>query len=1036
MIRRTLWAACLGLALTMWAPLARAQEGELDQLDPTELADDLQRMGMTELLEELVRRSEGGEDVQARRMLAKATLARASSPQTPPSRRDELLASAIATLREVAEASKPKTRGDYKALEEHYADRLELIRAIGRVRIEPEAQRLMFLSGSRLDRQAVATHAGQASELVDDLSADLETTIADLQELGLKGIMKMGRFRDELQRQLNYHGGWIRFYHGMALVADGNDAVRRERRRELQQAIVSLSPFLDDPGSGVQDWAVLVTGMARREKGEHERAHELLARALNGERSSGDVRAQAAFQLSRNHTEWGDWLLDRAKVLREGGQVGEADGAVKEAEKNFQAARKQADEFVRVYREVRGDSPAARAFADMYKTLLVSHAWDTWALATDDEARRVELREKSQQALMGFLERSEDPAVQRYFLQLVAGKFRGRSDWDQLPAVVVYAVGAKEFIEAYAEPADSPERKAGMEKALELAEKVLARERSLASAVIPQARKLRADAMQILGKDPSLAARNYLDAARELLAKDADDPQALISASNACKVYRRAVAESPSPKLREEFVGALRFLLSAKDGAWARREPRWWFDLGWQLERLGRSDEAIEAYRNVDPARPEYMQARYRALNVRLAGVRAGKGGQADARALARDFTTFAGDARKRMPATDDPKRKRDLRDWGAEAEFRAAQVLAEHADDTPQALALMDRLRNEPAWQGSEVIQWAGAYRIQKLVEAERVDEAIREVEAYRSEYGDEEARGLIREVIRVVRRQIRRLQQQRGDARKLADLRAVYYRFARTLYEQSEGASDARRYAMKQMLADATLERGWALQDNEPPKAREAFQDALKLFGELDKTDAAQREKRKEAIRSEFDRKLSTVRSAEGNVSRTTALAEQHLASLSEMGIRPETIRTSVPLEDGIKEVRGTTDPDVQARLGAELSSRLVRFLEEVRQRRLSMVEVDGANLLGLARAHAALGNSEEARDLYATMVQGMPRGSEQYWQVQYEYIALLAKVHEDDPEVRGKLVTKIKQLGYVDPQMGGMKLRFDRLRRLLER
>ncbi len=1007
--------------------LAQSNGGAIDKLDSKQLADQLESYGMTELLESLIKQgADANSSPATKRMLAKAMKTRAvNATFEDPARRARLVEDAAALLNEVI-----KTTADSEKWRDqlaYYRDRRSLAELLGSVRIRPEADALMYLYGTPQDRKTVQKFSSEAVKILARLRGDLDDKIDDLSASGYKGLLRVRHFKQVLD-EVQYLSGWVYFYNGMSADDD------RAASAALRRSVANIEKFATgDADSGVKYWSLLVVGMARRELHDHKSAVEYL-KAAGAEAAEPPVQMQAAFEIGRNLAEWGKYLYERSKVYKAEGLGGEASTALSNAKVHFAEAEKAVDAFrKRTASLLKGEQAALQA--DIYATILANYIYDVWAEAIEerepDQAERI--RSKGLKAVLSFLDRHEDPGVQQFLIDRIAGKFRGRTDYQNMPSIFVFSIALKELNEA--EKLWETQRS----KATDIYKKVSKMMEVIQGRNDEASRRLKGRVGKVLAYiDYKLG--NELAAARKNLALAKEDPtseDAYTAAENALKIYRKMIDQRPSGSLKLEFVKALRFFLNANNGAWGKKAPQWHFDLAWQLESLADSvtgqqqkeyyEQAVKAYEAVPETTPEYMQARYRGLSIQMTIIdefEKGNVQQARARKLVDSMHRFVQEARSAIRKEQNEQKKADMRQWAARTAFEAAVMVSEVLGQDKRALDLMLDLPRE--WPGTRVLQFAAAFRIQKLVEKGEVKTAIDEVEAYRKEYGDQKSRGLIRSVISKVRERIKKLREERSNPRDLALYRDVYARFAENLYESSEDKSPRQRYPLKQMYADAMLEKGYSAQASSQDPAPH-FQKALKLFTELKATDDGERKQREEKIAQDFDQYMAAAQAARGNRRETISVATRYLAMANEEGYSSV---SKVMLEDSLSSLQDAMNEKAMDKALEETQFQLKKFLKGFRTWMLNTTEVDGANVLGLARANYALGNLEEAEKHYVFMIRNMASDHPQYWDVQMEYCTLVYRLHKGKAEVMEQLATHIKSLQVKDPTMGGQRLQFNEL------
>ncbi|MFP4052772.1 MAG: hypothetical protein ACLFV7_02795 [Phycisphaerae bacterium] len=1026
MIRRGIVVTVL-VALAATTGLAQSGGAAVDKLDSKQLADQLEAYGMTELLEALIEQgADANSSPETNRMLAKAKTARAvSATFEDPARRARLVDEAAELLRQVIKdtADAEEWRDELA----YYRDRLKLAELLGSVRIKPEADAIMYLYGTPLDRKTVQKYSSEAVKMLARLRGDLDDRIDDLSDSGFKGLLRVRHYKQVLD-EVRYLSGWVYFYNGMSAEDD------RAASAALRRSVADIEKFATGGAeSGIKYWSLLLVGMAKRELHDHKVAVEYLE-AAGVEVAEPLVRMQASFEIGRNLAEWGNYLYERSKVYQSRGLSGEAKTALDNAKVHFADAEKAVDEFRKLTASLlKGEQAALQA--DIYATILANYIYDVWAEAVEprDPEQAENIGSKGIKAVLGFLDRHEDPGVQQFLIDRIAGKFRGRTDYENMPSIFVFSIALKELNEA--EKLWETQRS----KATEIYNKISKMMEVIQGRTDEASRRLKARVGKVLAYiDYKLG--NELAAARKNLALAKEDPtsaDAYTAATNALKIYRKMVEQRPSAALKMEFVKALRFFLDANDGAWAKKAPQWHFDLAWQLESLADSvarqqqkeyyEQAVKAYEAVPETTPEYMQARYRGLSIQMTIIdefEKGNVQQARARRLVESVHRFVDEARTAIRKEESEQKKADMREWAARTAFEAAVMISEVLGQDKRALELMRDLPRD--WPGTRVLQFAAAFRIQKLVEEGDVKTAIDEVEAYRQKYGDRKSRGLIRSVISKVRERIKKLREERTNPRDLALYRDVYARFAENLYESSKDKSPQQRYPLKQMYADAMLEKGYSAQaSDEDPTPH--FKKALTLFKELKAADDAEREQGEDKIAGQFDQYMAAARAAEGNRRETISVAGRYLAKADQEGYSSV---SKVILEDSLATLRDAMNEKAMNKALEETRFQLKKFLKDFRGWMLNTTEVDGANVLGLARANYVLGNLEEAEKHYVFMVRNMASDHPQYWDVQMEYCRLVYRLHKDKANVMEQLATHIKSLQVKDPTMGGQRLQFNEL------
>ncbi|MFP3937205.1 MAG: tetratricopeptide repeat protein [Phycisphaerae bacterium] len=107
-----------------------------------------------------------------------------------------------------------------------------------------------------------------------------------------------------------------------------------------------------------------------------------------------------------------------------------------------------------------------------------------------------------------------------------------------------------------------------------------------------------------------------------------------------------------------------------------------------------------------------------------------------------------------------------------------------------------------------------------------------------------------------------------------------------------------------------------------------------------------------------------------------------------------------------------------------------RRCRDIDEQRRSEDPDRAIDATNIRGLAAAHQALGNYEQAAKLYGELVSAMEPDDTMYWRTELEYCRSLLEARREDPESMRRLILRIRQIRAEDRQMGGFYARFDEI------
>ena len=369
--------------------------------------------------------------------------------------------------------------------------------------------------------------------------------------------------------------------------------------------------------------------------------------------------------------------------------------------------------------------------------------------------------------------------------------------------------------------------------------------------------------------------------------------------------------------------------------------------------------------------------------------------------------------AAKRADTAADKVHAKDLKEWGAEAEYQAGRLLHEVLNNKTAGEIKMADLPKR--WPDTRVLIDANEFVIRQLILGGKTSEATKRLDAFLATYKDRRRYQLLVEaIILQVSTRIKRLRsilkRKRGDVeatRQLAEYRGVYHSFAKELFDRDKSQPLADRFPVTKLYANALLEAGDAAQD--APKAEKKVDEAEKLYQEalglLRKCEAFRDEKRK-AIVDGIDkalgdnlkalRQIKSIKRAEEAEAKAKELLDKYLAELKEkLGIVPgQSNRLSGPAEAlaGFKHTftDAKNEKDVLARLGVFIE-KMEFALKQLADILKEMLPYDADVLIGLARAHRNLGDFESAMRYYNKMSGGINRAEHRdlFWETELEYL-----------------------------------------------
>jgi len=137
------------------------------------------------------------------------------------------------------------------------------------------------------------------------------------------------------------------------------------------------------------------------------------------------------------------------------------------------------------------------------------------------------------------------------------------------------------------------------------------------------------------------------------------------------------------------------------------------------------------------------------------------------------------------------------------------------------------------------------------------------------------------------------------------------------------------------------------------------------------------------------------------------------------------PESIKLKAAIE--FLEISNTTAQQ-EKRLKVVIET-LTGCFESIGKMRRRTQTIDAVNIMGLARAHAAMKNYDKSLKFYGDLVKGIDRGEypEFYWSAQLERSRCLLEAFRTDTDQMRRLGVLIRQLRLEDKSMGGLSEEF---------
>ncbi len=1038
-IRITLGCVVLALAA---APLAAQTNGSAyDQLDPDELARKLRSMNMTVLLDSLVEQTTSGAAATPKqmRLLAESKLATyQNDPQGPAGQ--EALQAAIRIYRDLIErferSAPSKTDPDKgEAWMQHGENLLRLAKIYSWTLARPHADRVLRLYAGQADYARLKEYTAEADKILIRLRNLLEDINLEWNSEPVMVVLYTSEL-SHLEAQYRLSNAWARLFQALAIQPYSADP-RQEARRSsyLDQAAFSIEQFKKKSLSrypNSRGKCNLILGMVRREQGMFEEAVGLLSQAAD-EKTDQSVKFQAAFEMAKAQVEKGIAALRRGEQLIRNGMTSQGRAKLTEATGIFENAQRPIEDFEQsAYRL--DDKVVQDGVVDVFVTLLNVHRLEAWAQALKDQPQRADdLRKRAQQLLVEFFNKHRGQKdLLLFFSNVLAQKFEGTENLEDLNSMILYALALRRFNQADAE---------GTEKAREMIAIILDRTDDLSSDLHPKVLWLSANIA--LGQDQPLKAAEL---AAQVGRRFEQSEEAFTATEWACKIYSQALEKDPSLEVRRKAVEVLELLLEKGPSQWRQKAPQWWFELGWHREKLADTsrgaqkqallDQAVEAYKRVPQDRLESLQAGNRLLRIRVTRLEdriararednpqapLGREIQQEARELSDELQTYEQSIPSRLDDVEDAPLKQALRSWAASAAFHALRLRYEVLD-SKDSLARIAELGSK--WPDTPILPVASGYYTEKLITEDRIDDAVAAIEQYEQQYGPESSRSLMIKLMNKIRETIVQMEYSPGQDERLKRYRQTYYVFAQKLFDQagSDQTPPERLYRLEQILASALYEVG-------------RLDESLEHFQALRKREETQHALQAKIIAQRFDREIREIRDAAGRLSIIKDLLKDFMAKAPRE--YPDATRTVdyVQLDSLISDLQ-TADAADAARISRQAAQKLIELLETLKKAKMEKQREDPINLLGIARIYAAKREFDKAEPLYGRLARGLTQRAENlYYTVWLEYGHLILEAYADDAKRLENLQLRLERMRREGGDMAGMRPQFDQLIGRIER
>ncbi len=1013
MRRGIIWAvACMGV-LACVGQASGQSVSVYESLDRQKLINSLDQAEMREFLQACVGRLQASgtfDPFELRALQAKLDLIEARTI-TDPDRRNAEIDKTLAIYRELIDSLTPVDPADYPTRTRLYELQADWAWAVIDDRCRAYTDRLKQLRAGPADYQDLLDLLAPLDEdldqpvfMLEDLKGDINRTLREIRgNSDSVAILVVPRL-EVLQLKVDYYVSWGNYWFVVAMLnepeedQEGNDQV-------LLDAIDYILRFVEDEGLNVQNQAITLTAMCRRQLGQPDQAIDLLRPLVRNGELNVWTRVEAIFETARCFADKGERvrfeemlrLLETTEAANIGGEGGQVQMLL------------YTMLLERYYQTVQGDPNAA------------------------------------ERVLVEFYTANED--LQWSLLNMAEEMYRGLSD-EEAPAIALMA---------RANEAAFSGEEGDLDKALALCEAIEGRSDELAVPFKPQARSL---AAQVDPTPPT-----WEDVEKELTQIDLDpgNEKAAIWAGNAAHKAMRLMAQDLAStefgeagvpmSSRELFARLMTTIVTRED--WLEADPylaRWHLEQGyniyWQaaakeLDDQAASDaqyaEAIDAWESYPVEMGEremyigHFEARFAALELRrylfrrhvLTDPEFGASSEAryEAEDLRQMLVTYASEVHARWSTLAVGPDKDILEIWGSKAGLWAAELAYSPVGDVPSASREVNELKE--LWSAnSPVLSNAAELAIRIDVDRGQVEQAMAKLDTFAAENPDRSVE-LINLVINQIQNRIRELRHEPGQEEALNAQRRSYYGLADQMFAEVESLPVEDRYRETQMYADALSEYAQAEEDTSYAER------GLALIDECFALQDAERELAEKAISEEFDAlsaQLAEANDTPGIPGRREALNSKRLELgrlLAADGLGPEGFSAWAQVEnawsmlaDEGADISDTAREDNLNRLSRELGM----AYESRRKALMGRRPVDPENYFGRARCFAAAGDSGKAhrwlQDLSRMLSPQM--NPNLYWEAQLERVQAGKDAFWDDADKLKALLGSITQL---DDKTGGL-------------
>jgi len=1092
---RDVWLRVFLVVATVLGPpavgytAAQKAKSAYDELDPIELDRALEQLGMHELRHQLNKDVDltGGKTVSS---LVRAADIKASAADTimDLAERSERLAkfedagklmekavdlaeTELNAAKKAADAARgadksKKKREAAKAALAFYDAWYRLGDMAGRKATRPYAYMMRMLQDNSEDRRTVRELTAKAVRHLDDMQADLKDVMRDWKRTmavwmiyGSKGevLLRQARYwscmtyirralamgddeahkieRQELRSQWQQKINQLPKKDARGrkkLAGDMEEAVRKlssthnrqtAQRKKLLMQVLGILPEFQERRSGVHHDARRLMALAYRELGQYDKAINLLAPA----RYQGASAAMAVAVA-----------MELPIVLT---RQGKFDGAAKAIE-NFAG-------YAELKRKPRNSQQ--RAQIDLEVAMLKDYLYRRWAASSSNQADKNKYRTTGQKALIAFLDKYKDEGmIRRAFFDFFGNRHVHRSDFRSLSSVQLYIVTRG------AAARNEPEsRRAMMETLLARAEK----NKPAAVQLRPQAHWQLGFAMNSLGRSVN-AADNFMAALKLFGDKDPKAPLAAEYATKCMEKYVEWLGGQNRSLTREErlkCVAAMTRAVAFDKQYPAMKLSKWYYRLGAHCEKLswgGPSDgvdwvgKAVSAFAKVPSDPPfERLKAEEVSLDLRYRKLTESKGPGVAAKAmkLRNEYPKFISNAEKFIKTADATTQKAridDMKAGAASADFIRARLLAEQMGQETAGLAEVVQVLEK--WTEVEkIVIAANQWKIQKLVDIGKIQDASKELQAFLAAHKDnpDAGAGLVKQVVDGIQDKLNTL---RDDDPEKAAYASSYMQLARHQYARIEGKplaeKDAKTGKPKVNQQRLTLTQLWIdalIHNKKGPEAMELALACDKIFGR-------QREAQADKIRAKYKPMIEGAPAAidlpiprKKVVDAYVAEIERLIAQDKKAGRAPEfklkeDTRQVLRLLKLVDDTPANATLKERKRRQSELSLELIAGYKEIIRRLRNRIPKQLTVEWNLAKCYGSTGEYAKALDIYVFLIKGTdPRTDraslKRYWRLQLEWCMLFEKAYEDMKKEMARLDIQIKRLLKNGGAMGGFKENF---------